>query len=315
MSALTESLRIVSGSANPALAAAIAAALGLSLTSSRLERFPDGESRPVVVDVRGADVYLIQPTSPPVNDHVIELLLLLDSCRRGGAHRVTAVVPYLGYARQDRRSRPGEPVAARVIADALAGAGAQRLVVVDPHTAAFEAMSPIPVESLTAVGVLTAGLATSTVPATVVVAPDLGAATLAEHYATLLSRPVALIRKTRTSGATVRAEELVGDVIARPVIVIDDMISTGATIEAATQVLRHHVAEAAITVAATHGPLVSDAAGRLHNAGVRRLLVTDSTAQAASCDYAEVHTIAPLLADAINRLHHEQPLDDLLAHT
>lgn len=312
---MTDSLRIVSGSANPTLATAIAAALGVSLVSSRLERFPDGESRPVVDGVRGADVYLVQPTSPPVNDHVVELLLLLDSCRRGGAQRVTAVVPYLGYARQDRRSRPGEPVAARVIADALVGAGAQRLVVVDPHTAAFEAMCAVPVESLTAVGVLTDGLRPFTAPGTVVVAPDLGAITLAEHYATLLSRPVAMIRKTRISGARVRAEELVGDVIARPVVIVDDMISTGATIEAASRVLRDHVADTGITVAATHGPLVSDAVERLRKIGVRRLLVTDSTAQTTSCDLVAVHTIAPLLADAINRLHHDQALDDLLAHT
>ena len=152
------SLRIVAGTANVALAVGVAAALSCELTACEVERFPDGELRPVVANVRGDDVYVVEPTGPPVSEHVVELLLLLDACRRAGAERVTAVVPYFGYARQDRRSKSGEAVGARVIADALVSAGAQRLVVVDPHTAALEAMCSVPVEMLTAVPVLAARL-------------------------------------------------------------------------------------------------------------------------------------------------------------
>jgi ribose-phosphate pyrophosphokinase len=306
-------LRILSGSAHPALAEAIATRLSTQSSPARVERFPDGELRPVVEHGRGADVYVIAPTGPPVNEHVVELLLMLDACRRSGAARVTAVVPYFGYARQDRRSRAGEAVGARVIADALATAGAQRLVIVDPHTVALEAMCAMPVEMLTAVPGLAAALTPLVPSGAVVVAPDLGAVKLAEHYAARLGASVAVVRKTRVSGTRVRAEELAGDVEGRAAIVVDDMISTGGTIEAAVRVLLGHGAASEIVVAATHGLLVKTATERLSALPLRRLLVTDSVAQEkTSALPVQVHSIAPLLADAVGRLHQDQTLDDLL---
>ena len=311
MGHIAMAFEIVSGTANRPLADAIAVMLGVR-AGGTVGRFPDGEMRPVVEDVRGADVYLIQPTGPPVNENVLELLLLLDACRRAGAGRVTAVVPYFGYARQDRRGRSGQAVGAKVIADALAAAGAQRLVVVDPHTSALEAMCAMPVEMVTAVP----GLAGELAPApagTVVVAPDLGAVKLAQHYATLLGAPVAVVRKHRETGTIVRAEELVGDVRGQAAIVVDDMISTGGTIEAAVHALLAHSA-AGITVAATHGPLT--AAERLANLPLRRLLVTDSVRQERTPDPPRtVHSLTPLLADVISRLHRDESLDDLLVRT
>ena len=260
--------------------------------------------------------YVIQPTGPPVSDHLVELLLLLDACRRGGAGRITAVLPYFGYARQDRRSQAGEAVGARVVADALAASGAQRLVVVDPHTAALEAMCGIPVEMLTAVPALAGALAPRVPGGAVVVAPDLGAVKLAEHYASLLHRPVAVVRKTRMTGATVRAEEIAGDVAGRPAVVVDDMISTGATIEAAARVLLAHGGAPALVVAATHGLLVAGAAGRLGRLPVQCTVTTDSLPRGhLPALPLQVESIAPLLADAISRLHHEQPLGDLLTRT
>ena len=281
-----------------------------------LDRFPDGELRPVMNPVRGDDVYVIQPTGPPVSDHLMELLLLLDACRRDGAGRITAVVPYFGYARQDRRGRSGEPVGARVVADALAASGAQCLVVVDPHSAALEAMCGIPVEMLTAVPALAKALAPDIPGDAVIVAPDLGAVKLAEHYASLLQRPVAVVRKTRLTGATVRAEEIAGHVAGRPAIIVDDMISTGATIEAATRVVLAHGGTSGIVVAATHGLLVGGAARRLRGLPVRRVVTTDTLPQGRSAALAlQVESVAPLLADAISRLHHNQPLAGLLART
>ncbi len=309
-------LRLVAGTANSSLAGVIAAALRTELTACEVERFPDGELRPLVGHLRGDDVYVIQPTGPPVNDHWMELFLLLDACRRGGAERVTAILPYFGYARQDRRGRAGDAVGARVVADALAASGAQRLVVVDPHSVALEAMCGIPVEMLTAVPALAGALAPMVPEGAVVIAPDLGAVKLAGHYASLLRLPVAVVRKTRVTGAAVHAEEIAGDVSGRPAVIVDDMISTGATIEAAARVFLAHGGRPNLVAAATHGLLVGTAASRLGRLPVRCLLTTDSLAQnQPPAPALQVESVAPLLADAISRLHHNQPLGDLLART
>ncbi|MEU9840920.1 ribose-phosphate diphosphokinase [Actinomadura sp. NPDC048032] len=305
--------RIVAGTAHPGLAAAVAAVLGLRPAPCDVERFPDGELRPVVHGVQGGDVYVVQPTGPAVDDHLVELLLLVDACRRAGAGAVTAVVPYFGYARQDRRGRAGQAVGARVALGALASAGADRLVVVEPHTVALEAMSPVPVEMLTAVPLLADGLAELTPDEAVLVAPDLGAVKPAEHYARLLGRPVAVVRKTRLSGESVHAEELVGDVAGRPAVIVDDMISTGGTIEAAVRVLLAHGAAPDIAVAAAHGPLVEAAWDRLGRLPIRCLLVTDTLpAGGARAVPLRVRSVGPLIADAVARLHHGRSLEALL---
>ena len=235
--------------------------------------------------MRGDDVFVFRSTGPPVNEHVVELLLLLDACRRAGADRITAVVPYFGYARQDRRSNPGEAVGSRVLADAVASSGADRLLVVDPHTAALDA---------------------------IIVAPDLGAVKLAERYASLLRRrPVAVVRKTRVSGEEVQAQELMGDVRGRPAVIVDDMISTGRTIEAAMQVLESHDAASDPSIVATHGPLVAGAMERIARLGPSGVYLTD-TLPVEEAEKLRVCTVSALLADAVDRLTHDRPLDDLL---
>ncbi|QSI47486.1 ribose-phosphate diphosphokinase [Thermobispora bispora] len=304
-------VRIVAGTANRALAAAVAASLEKVPVVPEVERFPDGELRPAVTGLRGADVYVIQPTGPPVGDNLMELLLLCDACRRSGAARITALVPYFGYARQDRRTRPGEPVGVRVVADALVSAGAERIVVVDPHTVEFEAVCGVPVETLTAIPLLADALRPA--PDSVVVAPDLGAVPIAERYAKLLSRPVAVVRKTRLSGASVLAGEVVGDVAGRPVIVVDDMISTGGTIEAAVEAVVAQGAAREIVVAATHGLFTGETVDRLARLGLRQLVVTDTLAQRDTPRLPlEVCSVAPLLAEAVRRLHRDEHRDDLL---
>ncbi|GAA4507485.1 ribose-phosphate pyrophosphokinase [Actinoallomurus oryzae] len=309
--------RIVPGTANRPLAGGVGAALGTEVVPCEVTRFPDGELRPIVGDVRGEDVYVVQPTGPAVNEHLVELLLLLDACRRGGAGRVTAVVPYFGYARQDRRGQAGEAVGGRVMADVLATAGAQRLIVVDPHTAALEAMCGVPAEMLTAVPVLAEALTAMAIPdEAILVAPDLGAVKLAEHYAALLHRPVAVVRKTRLTGTAVQADEIIGTVEGRPAVIVDDMISTGGTIEAAIRVLLAHGATPDIVVAATHGLLVADAADRLGCLPIRRLIVTDTVMPIPAPDLSvQVRPVATLLAEAIGRAHQNKPLDDLMMRT
>lgn len=303
-------LRIVSGSANPALAAAVANHLGVESDGCRLARYPDGELRPTVDEVCGADVYVIQPTAPPVNDHILELLLLLDACRRSRAARVTAVVPYFGYARQDRRTAAGQALGSTVVADAIAAAGADRLIVVDPHTPSLEAVSRIPVETLTAVPALCGELAAELPSAPVVVAPDLGAAKLAARYAAFLHGPVAIVRKQRESGTTVSALDIAGEVQGRAVVIIDDMITTGATIEAAVGLLRLHGAAPDIVVAATHGLLVHAAASRLRDLDLQRIVVTDTVAPKDWGTAIQVYSIAPTLAGAIACLHSDKPLHE-----
>jgi ribose-phosphate pyrophosphokinase len=306
-------LRIVSGSANPSLASAIANYLGVDSGGCSLQRFPDGELRPVVENVCGSDVYVIQPTSPPVNEHIVELLLLLDACCRARAARVTAVVPYFGYARQDRRTTPGQALGSAVVADAIAAAGADRLVIVDPHTPALEAVCRIPVETLSAAPALSGQLVGKLPEGVVVVAPDLGAVKLAERYAALLHAPVAVVRKERESGSAVTALDIAGDVRGRSTVIIDDMITTGATIEAAVGLLRLHGAAQDIFVAATHGLLVHAAVSRLHGLELQCVLVTDTVAVKTASTSIRVCSIAPTIADAIGCLHSDRPLHRSLA--
>ena len=314
---MTDTLQLVAAGSGLPLAARIAATLGIGCATAEVERFADGELRPHVREVRGADVYVVAPTGPPVSDNLVELLLLIDACRRAGARRVTAVVPYLCYARQDRRDAAGDAVGAKVVADIIAAAGAGRLVVVDPHTTAVEAMFAIGVEMLTAVPVLASALESELLrDDPVVVAPDLGAVKRAERVAALLHTSVAVVRKTRVSGSDVVAEEIIGDIAGRIPIIVDDMISTGGTIEAAARSLIVHGARPDVAVAATHGLFVGPAATRLSTAGLRRLVVTDSTPLPEGLALPiEVRSIAGLLADAIGRLHRCEPLDDLLVHS
>lgn len=254
--------------------------------------------------MQGDDVFVVGSTGPPVSDNLVEMMLLIDASRRAGARRVTAVMPYFGYARQDRRGRIGDAVGARVAVDAITAAGADGVVVVDAHTTALEAMFGIPADMVTAVPTLAESLERHLSGGEVVVAPDLGALKLAEHYGALLRLPVAVVRKTRTSGSTVRAEELIGKVRGRRPVIVDDMISTGATIDAAIRILEKHGALPEVVVAATHGLFVGPAGQRLQHPALCRLLVTDSTLTATATTFAiHVASIAPLLAGAVARLH------------
>jgi ribose-phosphate pyrophosphokinase len=309
-------LRLLAGTSNPSLAADIAAELGVPLARREASRFPDGEMHVEVhASVRGADVYLIQPTGPPVEEHILQLLLLADACRRAGAAQITAIIPYVGYARQDRRSTGREAVGARLVADLLAVGGLQRVVALDLHSSALEGMFSLPLEHLTAVPLLAAMVRPPSPTNGVLVAPDLGATKLAERYARLLELPVAVVLKRRLSGAQVAVRGVTGEVRDRVPVIVDDMITTGATIEAAVQSLLEAGCRPEITVAATHGLFVGDASDRLARLPIQRLVTTNSVRAAESAALPlERVSIAPLLADAISRLHGNRSLNDLLVH-
>jgi ribose-phosphate pyrophosphokinase len=309
-------LILFTGSSNPRLARPVAALLGVSLGDRLLERFADGELHVEIREsVRGDDVFLIQPTSPPVEEHLIELLFLADACHRAGAARLTAVIPYFGYARQDRRASGREPVGARVVANVIGTGPIGRLVAVDLHSASIEGMAPVPLEHLSAVGMLAQLVGKLDREKHVVVAPDLGATKLAEQYATLLGLPVAVVHKTRLSGDSVMVQRVTGDVRGRAPIVDDDIISTAGTIEAAITAVLQTGALPEATAVATYALLVGPALDRLARLPLRRLVVTDSVARPEPLPIPhEVVSLASLLATTIQRLHADESLADLIAH-
>ena len=296
-------LTLLAGSSHPALAAALAQQLGVSLGRCQIERFPDGESQiEVHCDVRGHDVFVLQSLNAPVGEHLLELALMSDAIHRGGARSVTAVVPYLGYARQDRRELGREPLGARVMAELLAAGRIDRLICLDLHSRAVEGCFPQPLEHASAIEALVGQLGDLPRPA-VVISPDLGAVKRAEAYAQLLKLPVAIVHKQRLTGAEVAARGVVGEVKGLYPLVVDDMISTGGTMAASIQAVLDAGALPQVTIVATHGLLVGQAVERLSKLPIRRVLITDSVpAPAASPLPIQMVSAAPVLAGVIQRL-------------
>ncbi len=309
------SLKILAGSANLSLAENIARNVNVKLVRRVLERFPDGELHIELQEsVRGHDAYLVQPTCPPVDEHLFELLLMADACRRAGAVHLTAVIPYFGYARQDRRAHGREPLSVRLIADLLATSGIQRVIAVDLHSQGVESAFAIPVEHLSAVPILAEAVRSSVSRNAVIVSPDLGAVKMAERYAKLLDLPVAIIHKTRISGAEVSIQRIVGDVRDKQVLVVDDMISTGGTIEKAIKaLLEAGCLSSGIKVAASHGLLVGPAAERLGKLPIEKIYASNSLPTPDRFPLPiEVRSLAGLLAETIQRLHASESIAGLI---
>jgi ribose-phosphate pyrophosphokinase len=298
-------VELLHGTAHAPLGAAVARALGVDPAPHLLERSPDGEIL-VRVDerVRGRSVAIVQPTGAPVGENLLELMLLADGCWRAGARRMLALIPYLGYARQDRRQHAGEPLGARVVAGVLAGGRFERVFVVDPHDAAVEAGFASPVELLTAVPMLSQAVRRVVGGASVVVAPDLGATKLAEQYARALGLPMAIVHKRRLGPSEVAAGQVIGDVRGLAPVLVDDIVSTAGTVAAAAGRLLSEGAIPPVTVVATHGLFTGPAHDRLHALPLGSVITTDSVQQPPRDRVPfrhEVVTLAPLLADAIRR--------------
>ena len=299
---MDSSLIVLVGPGSDHLYPALDALVDAAVARVTVERFPDGEANVSVPDaVGGRDVYIVHATSPPSDERLVELALMVDACGRAGAARMTAIVPYFGYARQDR-PLSGRALGARVVADVVSR-NLDRVVVVDPHGGSLPAAFSVPAEVLTAVPALAAELR-DVIPANgVLLAPDLGAAPLADRYAAALGLTHAIVRKTRMSGSDVRVEEVVGEVMGRCPIVVDDMISTGGTVLAALEAVRARGATGPPIVVATHGLFVGSAPERLASAGIGLLVSTDTVRPRALPLPHHVVSIAALLADGIVRLH------------
>jgi ribose-phosphate pyrophosphokinase len=295
---------LLAGSSHPALAKEIAAELQLPLGRCDIERFPDGElDIQLQENVRGAEVFIIQSLHAPVGEHLLELALLSDACQRLGAASVTAVIPYLGYARHDRRVSGREPLGARVVAELIAAGRVDRVVCLDLHSRAVEGCFPRPVEHADALPLLIAHVRASLSLPAVVVSPDLGAVKRAEAFARPLGLPVAVVHKQRLSGAEVKAMGVVGEVKGLHVIIVDDMISTGGTLVAAVQTVLAHGAKSPVTVVASHGLFAGPAQQRLAGIPLARVVVTDSVPFTGKALFPlEVVRAAPALAEVIGRL-------------
>ena len=294
-------MSVFGGTANVPLAEAIAGALGGRLGARAIERFPDGEVEVRLEEsVRGHHVYIVQPTTPPVNDNLMELLLLADACRRAAAERVTAVVPYFGYARSDRRHGSRAAVGARVVADLLEAVGIAQVITLDLHTPQVEGFFRVPVDGLSALPLLAAAARARLAEDFVVVAPDAGRVKMATAYAAQLGAPLVVLHKRRDSSTRTTVTHLVGDVRGRRCLVIDDMISTGGTIADSARALQEAGARPGVVVAATHALMLKDAAEKMRRAGVECVLTTDTIAcRRPDDDLVHTVSVAGLIAKAI----------------
>jgi ribose-phosphate pyrophosphokinase len=304
---------VFGGTASPSLTEAVAGALGVRVGEATVHRHPDGE---LAVDiqqpVRRKDVFIVQSTSPPVNDHLVELLALADACRRASAAHVAAIIPYFGYARSDNRHGRREPIAASMVADLLQAVGVNQVVTVDLHSPQIEGFFQVPVDSLTAVPVLCEALRSRVPEGTVVVSPDAGRVKMATQYAQRLRTSVVVLHKQRTSGADTRVTHVVGDVRDRTCLIVDDMVSTGGTIVEAIGALRRAGARPCMFVAATHGLLLEDAPKLLAHDALAELVITDTVERRGRAPAKlRVVSVAPLLAGTIQRVMADGSLSDL----
>jgi ribose-phosphate pyrophosphokinase len=311
---MKNSFMIFSGTANTPLAAAIASELGVQLGACAIDRFPDGEvSVQLGEPVRRKEVFLVQPMAPPVNDYLVELLALADACRRAAAARITAVVPYFGYARADKRHGRLEPITGRMVADLLQAVGIAHVIAVDLHTPQIEGFFYAPTDTLTAVPVLCRALNGRLPTYAVVVSPDAGRAQLAAHYAECLGVPVVMLHKRRESAERTEVTHVVGDVRNRACVIIDDMIATGGTIASSVRALLDAGARPEFVVAATHGLFLNGARDKLDQAAIRNVFVTD-TVRVNQKDWPKLRvvSIAPVIGGAIERYTADGSLRDRL---
>ncbi len=309
-----EKVVLFSGNANPDLAKSVAELLGTKPGSALVGQFPDGETNVKInEDIRGCDVFLLQSTCPPVNDNMMELLLLIDCCRRASAGRITAVIPYFGYARKDRKDEGRVPISAKLAADLLTVSGADRVLTLDLHSAQIQGFFDIPVDHLFAKRVFVdflSSLKTECEKVTVVAA-DVGGIKMARAYAKYLDMGLAIVDKRRTAGDSTMVEHLIGDVKDSDVIIVDDMIATAGSITEAANTVKRFGAKQ-VYLCATHPVLCGSALEKIEAADVESVVVTDSIPLGdKKCDKIKVLSVAGMIADAIKSIHHSESVSRL----
>ncbi|MBC8647048.1 MAG: ribose-phosphate pyrophosphokinase [Thermoanaerobaculia bacterium] len=307
-------LKIFTGRAHPALAREICAYLGLPLGELTLYNFSDGENYcQIDENVRGADVFIVQSTGPPVNDHVMELLILIDAFRRSSAARITAVMPYFAYARQDKKDKPRVPIAAKLMADLLTAAGADRILTMDLHAAQIQGFFNIPVDHLFAAPVLLDAIREMNLEDIVIVSPDVGGVARARAIGKRLDASLAIIDKRRTGKNETEVLNVIGDVEGKDVLILDDIIDTAGTLVQAEEALRRQGARKTYAVG-VHGVFSGPALDRIEASGLESLLVTNTIpVEAAMARNKRIRSlsIAPLLGEAIQRIHHGASVSSL----
>jgi ribose-phosphate pyrophosphokinase len=309
---MKNSLLVFSGNANKVLAKKVCDYLSLPLGKIEISRFPDGEiDMKIMEDVRGADVYVIQPTCPPVNENLMELLIMVDCLRRASAERITAVIPYFGYARQDRKAEGRVPISAKLVANVITAAGVSRALAVDLHAAQLQGFFDIPMDHLYAAPVLVDYFRRLDLKDLTIVSPDVGGIKMARAYAKRLNADLAIVDKRRSGPTEIEAMHVIGEVKDRNVILVDDMISTATSITEAARVCRKKGAKD-IWICGTHAVLAGKAVEKLAKAPVKEVVVTDTIPlDGKEFPNLRVLSIANLLGEAIRRIHHSESVSSL----
>ena len=306
-------LKIFTGNANPALAKEICDYLGLPLGEAFVGRFNNGEVQ-IMIDesVRGKDVFIIQPTSYPVNDNLMELMVMADALKRASARHITAVVPYYGYARQDRKTRGREPITAKLVANLMQTAGITHLVTIDLHAGQIQGFFDVPVDHLFGASILAKYINEKNMEDVIVVSPDLGGVTRARDLADRIGAPIAIIEKKRPEPGVAKVMNLIGDVAGKNCIIIDDIVDTAGSLVEGAKALEEFGAKS-VTAAVTHAVLTDPASERIANSNIKELIVTNTIPLPENCNLPNITqlSVAPLLGEAIMRIFHEVSVSNL----
>lgn len=314
MTANRHALKVFTGNAHPALAKEICGHLGVRLGDAQVGRFPDGEVKVQIGEnVRGMDVFIVQSSSTPVNENLVELLIMLDAFRRASADRITAVMPYYGYARQDRKDRPRVPISAKLVADLLTSAGANRILTLDLHAGQIQGYFNIPVDHLYATPVTVKYFRRLKLRNLTVVSPDTGGVERARAFAKQLRAPLAIIDKRREDADTVEVMNVIGDIEGRACLIVDDMIDTGGTLARGAATLMEKGAEK-VFACCVHGVFARDAINKVCDSALEQVVVTNSiplSPAGQQCTRIKVLSVAKLFADAIRSIHDETSVSKL----
>jgi ribose-phosphate pyrophosphokinase len=311
---LSGSLKIFAGNSNPALASAVCKYLDIPLGSAEISTFPDGEKLIRVDDnVRGTDCFVVQSTCRPVDEHLMELLIFLDCLKRASVRRITAVIPYFGYARQDRKDEGRVPITAKLVANLIDTAGADRVLAIDLHAHQLQGFFDIPVDHLTGELVLSKHFRDKKIDNLTVVSPDVGNIRTASLYASHLGGDLAIIHKRRMSGSVVKAYEIIGEVKDRNVLMCDDIIATAGTVCGAAKLVKERGAKK-VYVGATHGVFAPQSFEKLKQAPIDEIVITDTiplTEEAKETGRIKVFSVADMLGEAVRRIHKNESVSSM----